>query len=147
MSRGGVWGSLPAVADEAEREGAEQGSRDPEAGDAAPRPKRKKKKRKAAEEAGGGREIPAGWPAFARTYPADAELDRLVEAFERGDHAAVRDGADRLAKGSEAEEVRRAAADLRRRVDPDPLAVMLLLASIALLVLLSAWYWSHAHAP
>lgn len=128
------------MADEAERDEADTA-------DPAPRPKRKKKKRKAAEEGTGGREIPAHWPVFARAYPADPELDRLVEAFERGDHAAVRAGAERLAKASEAEEVRRAAADLRRRVDPDPLAVKLLLAAIALLVLLSAWYWSHAHAP
>ncbi|EYF04037.1 hypothetical protein [Chondromyces apiculatus] len=148
------------MADEADREGVtpageageeRQGSSD----DAAPgprpkRPKRTKKKRRAAGEveavAREGRTLPAWWPAFARRYPADPELDRLVEVFERGDYASVREAAARLAAGDAPEEVRLAAADLRRRVDPDPLAVTLLLAAVALLVFLSGWYWSHAHA-
>ncbi|AKT36253.1 hypothetical protein [Chondromyces crocatus] len=116
------------------------------------RPKRKKKKRRAADDAAEGeREAgprrPAWWPAFARQYPEDPTLDRLVAAFEDGNYAVVRVEAEQLAKGSEREAVRRAAADLRRRVDPDPLAVVMLLASVGLLVFLSAWYWSHGHGP
>ncbi|WP_437967101.1 hypothetical protein WMF04_47410 [Sorangium sp. So ce260] len=51
------------------------------------------------------------------------------------------------AEDAEGERVdaRRAARELLRRVDPDPLAVALLLAAIALLAFLSLWYWSHSH--
>ena len=146
------------MAEEADREGREPGAGSDDAGGAgeeraappeepAPPKRRKKKKRRADTEAQGGRQIPADWPPFARAYPADPALDRLVDAFERGDYAAVRAGAPVLAKTADSDDVRRAAADLRRRVDPDPLAVGLLLAAAALLVFLSAWYWSHAHAP
>lgn len=115
----------------------------------APRPKRRKKRRAAAaaEASAAVRELPSGWPAFARGYPAEPALDRLVEAFERGNYAAVRAGAPRLVREAEAEEVRRAAEDLLRRTRPDPLAVTLLLAAAGLLVFLAAWYWSHNHGP
>ncbi|MCC6556529.1 MAG: hypothetical protein IT372_26520 [Polyangiaceae bacterium] len=85
-------------------------------------------------------------PLFARGFPRNDELDRLFAAFERGDHAAVRAGAARLAKDAPDEDVRRAAAELLRRIEPDPLAVGLLLAAVALLVFLSSWYWAQAHA-
>jgi hypothetical protein len=107
-----------------------------------PRPKRKKKKKRA--------KAPVerdDRPPFARGFPADPELDRLLEAFERGDYAAIRDGAPKLEKDAAAEDVRRAAGELLRRTRPDPLAVMLLLGAIGLLVFLSIWTWSHGHAP
>jgi len=116
--------------------------------EAAPRPKRRKKKRRAeAAEPSAVRRAPAGWPAFARNFPEDPELERLVEAFERGNFAAVRAGAPRLAREAGREEVRRAAAELLKRTQPDPLAAMLLLAAVGLLVFLSIWYWSHQHGP
>lgn len=82
-------------------------------------------------------------PDPAKGTPADPELARLVAAFERGDYATVRADAPRLAKTTSSEEVRRAALDLRRRIDPDPLAAALIVAAVCLLVFLSYWYWSH----
>ena len=85
-------------------------------------------------------------PAFARGFPRDEALDGLLAAIERGDHAAVRAGASRLAKEAPRDDIRRAAGELLRRIDPDPLAATLLLAAVAMLAFLSVWYWSHAHA-
>ena len=85
-------------------------------------------------------------PAFARAFPKNAELDRLVEAFERGDYAAVREGAPRIAKSTDRDDVRRAARELRRRIDPDPLAVYLVVVAALLLVVLAGFYFTHAHA-
>lgn len=85
-------------------------------------------------------------PAFARAFPKNAELDRLVDAFERGDYAAVREGAPRLAKSTDRDDVRRAARELRRRIDPDPLAVYLVVVAALLLVVLAGFYFTHAHA-
>jgi hypothetical protein len=86
---------------------------------------------------------PAPLPMFARGYPREPELDALVAAFEAGNYARVREGAQRLAESAERDEVRRAARDLRKRVDPDPLMIYLLLAATALLVILAVHYWTH----
>jgi hypothetical protein len=120
-------------------------------------PKKRKKKRKAEPEASRERELPtqeqevAPRPqvaAFIQGFPRDPELDLLVDAFERGNYAAVRAGAGRLSKEAERAEVRRAAGELLRRIEPDRLAVMLLLAAAGLLLFFSIWYWSHGgHAP
>jgi len=84
-------------------------------------------------------------PAFARAYPDDPELRELVEAFERGAHNVVRERAEKLAQSTEDSDVARAARDLRSRLEPDPLAVKLLLAAVALLIFLSAWAYHTAH--
>jgi hypothetical protein len=84
-------------------------------------------------------------PRFARNFPDDPELRALVEAFERGAHNLVRDRAPKLAQQTSDPEVARAALELHRRLDPDPLAVKLLLASIGLLIFLSAWAYHTAH--
>ena len=86
-------------------------------------------------------------PAFARAFPQDAELDALVAAFEAGDYARVRREAPALAQRTEDDAVRRAARELRRRLDPDPAAVYMLLAAATLLVFLAGWYWLHPHLP
>lgn len=123
-----------------DREPADDAARtapaDPEPGAQAEAPPRRTKKRAKRRDAGGGE------PGL----PRDPELARLAEAFERGDYAFVREGAGRLAKEAERAEVRRAAQDLLRRIEPDPLAVALLVAAVALLAFLSLWYWSHSHA-
>jgi hypothetical protein len=79
-------------------------------------------------------------PPFARSYPPHAELDRLLAAFEAGDYASVRDGAPKLAASTKDEELRRAALDLRRRVDPDLVSGALLLVGLALAVFLGAHF-------
>ncbi|WP_437723918.1 hypothetical protein [Sorangium sp. So ce861] len=142
----------------------------------APEPRRRTKKR--AKRRDEKEASPPGNAAPGR--PRHPELERLEQAFERGDYALVRAGARRLltdeierSKPSreppeedhpyrardevksaqdlaeqherERDEIRRAARALLRRVDPDPLAVALLLAAAALLAFLSLWYWSHSH--
>jgi hypothetical protein len=109
-----------------------------------PRRKKKKKKRADAPQEPAQDEAPRrDVPGFAEAYPRHPELDRLLDAFERGDYAAVRAGAPRLAESAKDEDVRRAARELRLRIDPDPLAAWLLLVAAALLVFLAGWYWRH----
>ncbi|CAN98580.1 putative membrane protein [Sorangium cellulosum So ce56] len=108
--------------------------------DAEPRRPPKKRGKRRDEKAA----PPPGDAAPAR--PRDPEIERLEEAFERGDYALVRAEAGRLAKEAERDEIRRAARALLRRIDPDPLAVVLLVAAMALLAFLALWYWSHGHA-
>ncbi|APR83581.1 Hypothetical protein A7982_08930 [Minicystis rosea] len=86
-------------------------------------------------------------PAFARSFPDDPALAALVAAFEAGDYARVRREAPALAKRTDRDDVRAAARELRRRLDPDPLASYLLGIAALLLVFLAGWYWMHAHAP
>ncbi|WP_437713313.1 hypothetical protein WMF45_46475 [Sorangium sp. So ce448] len=108
--------------------------------DAEPRRPTKKRGKRRDEKAA----PPPGNDAPAR--PRDPEIERLEQAFERGDYALVRAEAGRLAKEAERDEIRRAARALLRRIDPDPLAVVLLVAAMALLAFLALWYWSHSHA-
>ncbi|WP_437854658.1 hypothetical protein [Sorangium sp. So ce363] len=108
--------------------------------DAEPRRPPKKRGKRRDEKAA----PPPGNAAPAR--PRHPEIERLEQAFERGDYALVRAEAGRLAKEAERDEIRRAARALLRRIDPDPLAVVLLVAAMALLAFLALWYWSHGHA-
>lgn len=85
-----------------------------------------------------------GRPAFARDFPEDEELTRLVLAFTRGDYAAVREGAPRLAERSEDEAVKAAARTLRERIEPDPSAKLLFVFAFALLAFLSGWWVTHS---
>jgi len=85
-----------------------------------------------------------GYPAFARDFPRHAELDALVAAFTRGDYRTVRERAPKLATApDEPEAVRRAAAVLRARIDPDPTARVFFALTAALLVFLTAWWITH----
>jgi len=78
-------------------------------------------------------------PAFAAEFPRDPELDRLVEYFVRGNHRAVRDGAEALAEKASDPEVKRAARELRERLEPDPIWRVLLGATFVLLMVLTWW--------
>lgn len=84
-------------------------------------------------------------PAFARAFPREPALDALVAAFEAGDYARVRREAPALARQTDDDAVRAAARELRRRLDPDPLALYLLGAAALLLLFLAGWYWAHPH--
>ncbi len=86
---------------------------------------------------------PASRPKFARGFPEHAELDALVAAFESGDYARVRVEAPKLAAKTDDEDVRRAARELRKRIDPDPLALALMGLAALLLLMLSGYYWTH----
>lgn len=82
---------------------------------------------------------------FTRSYPDDAELKRLVEAFEAGDYLTIRTEAPALAKRATDPAVRAAALDLRRRIEPDPAQLYLLGLTFALLVFLATWFYLHKH--
>lgn len=84
-------------------------------------------------------------PQFAKAYPRDDELDRLVTAFERGNFKLVRDEAEDLAERTDDEGVRAAALDLRRRLNPDPIAIYLLAIGVSLVLFLYGYYLLHAH--
>ena len=75
-------------------------------------------------------------------FPEDPALERLIQAFERGNYDVVRRDAPLLAKRTEDEEVRDAALELRRRIDPDPLLKYLLAISVALLAFLTIYTYA-----
>lgn len=102
-----------------------------------PRKKGKKKKAKARDDG----------PLFAQRYPRDEALDALVVTFERGDYAAVREGAQKLIASGTKPAVRQAAEDLLRRIEPDPLARYLLGVATLLLVFFTIWYFTHRLLP
>ena len=121
-----------------------------------PAPPRKKKKRRKkrplAVEATDTRVEPALLDANGRerprlllAFPDNAELQRLVRAFEAGDFSTIRRDSDELAEKSEDPLVRDAALELRRRIDPDPLVKYILLASVLLLGFLVLYVYTHRH--
>lgn len=81
-------------------------------------------------------------PAFLLDFPGDPQLEQLIAAFEAGNFAQVRAQAPQLAASSSDDAVRRAALELRRRTDPDPLLVGLLGLCIVLFVFLAAWVYT-----
>jgi hypothetical protein len=89
----------------------------------------------------------SGRPSFAADFPANAELDALVAAFSRGDHARVRAEAPALAKSTDDDAVRAAANTLLDRTRPDPLAVRMLVLTGALLLVLAGWWIAKAKPP
>ncbi len=82
-------------------------------------------------------------PTFLLNFPADPELAELVSAFEAGNFARVRAEAPRLVERTRDEAVKRAALELRRRIDPDPWLVFLLGLSCALFAFLVFWTYAH----
>lgn len=82
-------------------------------------------------------------PRFLLAFPADPDLQRLSAAFEAGNYALVRSEAEALAERTENPAVRDAALELRRRIDPDPLAKYLLALTAALLLSLAYFAYHH----
>jgi hypothetical protein len=82
-------------------------------------------------------------PRFLLGFPPDPDLARLAAAFEAGNYALVRAEADALAERAESPAVRDAALELRRRIEPDPLAKYLLALTAALLLSLAYWAYHH----
>lgn len=81
-------------------------------------------------------------PAFLLAFPEDPELEVLIRAFEDGDFAEVRRQAPELARRTSDAAVRRAALELRQRIDPDPLLVVMLVFSLSLFAIVVAWIYS-----
>ncbi len=143
---------------EGDHDGEAQASPDaaPASDDAeAPPARRKRKKKRAAassdevaqdEAAGNEQRAPsADVPAFALSFPDDPALHALVAAFEQGDYARVRRDAPALVQQTNSAEVRKAARELVKRLEPDPIAVYLLAGAALLLAFLAFWYWTHPH--
>jgi hypothetical protein len=84
-------------------------------------------------------------PEFARAFPEDPDLSRLLAAFEAGDYRTVREQASKLAERTENAAVRKAVLDLKRRTEPDPVQLYLLGLTLALLVFLTVWFYLHKH--
>jgi len=82
-------------------------------------------------------------PRFLLDFPDDPALDRLITAFEAGNFALIRREAEKLAASTLDPDVRVAALELRRRIDPDPLAKYLLAISLVLFVVLTVWAYAH----
>jgi len=80
-------------------------------------------------------------PAFILDFPVDEALEPLIAAFEAGNYAYVRREAPKVAERAKDPAVRAAALELRRRIDPDPLAIYLVAASALLLVFLVLWLY------
>lgn len=85
-------------------------------------------------------------PAFAKDFPADPELDALVEAFGRGDFRSASAGAERLAKSDDAA-IAQAARTLLERTRPDPRAKLFFLFAAALLTLLTIYWIVESRRP
>jgi hypothetical protein len=81
-------------------------------------------------------------PRFLLEFPEDPELEALIAAFEAGNFAQVRREAPELARRSADEAVRQAAWELRRRTDPDPLLIVLLLLCLGLFGFLVSWVYT-----
>lgn len=81
---------------------------------------------------------------FLQGFPSTPELDRLVSAFRSGNYALVRREAPALAQSTVDPRVAQAALELRRRIDPDPLARYILFVSVGLLVMLVLVAYLHA---
>jgi hypothetical protein len=88
-----------------------------------------------------------GFPRFAKEFPRETELDRLVIAFTYGDYGTVREGAPRLAKATEDDAVKAAAERLLAATIPDPTSKVLFLLTAALLAFLTIYWMTHDHAP
>jgi hypothetical protein len=82
-------------------------------------------------------------PRFLLAFPEHPDLSRLSAAFEAGNYALVRAEAEELAERSENPAVCAAALELRRRIEPDPLAKYLLALTAALLLFLAYFAYHH----
>jgi hypothetical protein len=82
-------------------------------------------------------------PGFLLAFPEHPDLARLTAAFEAGNYALVRAEAEALAERAESPAVRDAALELRRRIEPDPLAKYLLALTAALLLFLAYFAYHH----
>lgn len=88
----------------------------------------------------------AGASRFTESFPNDARLREVVEAFEQGRYRDVQRLAPQLIDTTDDPDVKRSAAEVLQRLVPDPLAGKLLTATAVLLALLTAWvYLTHNH--
>ncbi len=77
-------------------------------------------------------------------FPEHEGLSQAVAAFENGNFAQVRKLCQELLDREDDPEVRRAATELLRRIEPDRMIVAVLWASFLLLALVVLWVYGHA---
>lgn len=82
-----------------------------------------------------------GYPRFAQDFPDDADLEKLVIAFAKGNYLAVREGVPALK--DKPEDVMKAAKRLLAATQPDPTAKLLFAMTGLLLVFLALWWVTH----
>jgi hypothetical protein len=76
---------------------------------------------------------------FLDDFPEHEGLSRAVTAFENGNYAEVRKLCQKLLEHEQDADVRRAATELLRRIEPDRLVVAILWASFVLLGIVILW--------
>ena len=86
-------------------------------------------------------------PVFLLDFPEDPELERMIAAFEAGNYAEVRRLSAGVIEGAKDPDVRKAALELRRRIEPDPLSTYIVLISAALLLFLLVWAYAVQAKP
>ncbi len=113
--------------------------------------KRRRRRQKSAEATQApGFERPAlteqGWEraTFLRRFPNDPELEKLIRAYELGRYAELREAAPRLIESSADPKVRRAAEELLRRIQPDPLIRFFLAMTLVLVFALVTYAYSRS---
>ena len=82
-------------------------------------------------------------PRFLARFPDHEGLAKAVLAYERGDYAEVRVMSKNLLAREDDAEVRGAASELLRRIEPDRLIVAILWSSFVLLALVILWAYGH----
>jgi hypothetical protein len=80
-------------------------------------------------------------PEFLEGFPEHEGLSQAVAAFENGNYAQVRKLCQQLLDRENDHEVRRAATELLRRIEPDRMIVAILWASFLLLALVVLWVY------
>lgn len=86
-------------------------------------------------------------PVFARTFPKEPRLDRALSYFTAGNYQRARAEAEALLQDStDNAELRSAAREILRRMEPDPLAKALVAIAFVLLIVLAGYYWTQPHA-
>lgn len=83
-------------------------------------------------------------PRFLLDFPRDDRLEPLIDAFCRGNYAYVREHALRVAEETEGD-VGRAARELRRRIDPAPVATWLYVGALLFVAFLVMWTYLLPH--
>jgi len=84
-----------------------------------------------------------GRPRFLARFPEHAGLAKAALAYERGDYREVRALSKALLESEDDVDVRDAASELLRRIEPDRLIVAIVWSSFVLLGLIILWAYGH----
>ena len=80
---------------------------------------------------------------FLSAFPQHPVLAQAVSAFVAGNYHDVQVICPRILSSDADEDVKDAARELLRRLQPDRLLINILWGTLLLLVILSLWAWSH----